>query len=122
MDGVVSAPCCDFCNNTTARWALRCDDVGVLASGAHATAVAALTGAWNACGDCLLFVQRADSDGLADRVARSAHGPPEVVRMTTTAFRSDVFKALYKRVLPWLGSPQPLATVGANSPQVEGEP
>ena len=108
----MSAPC-DFCNGDAARWALRCDDVGALARGAHGTAVASLTGAWRACDGCLPFIQRADPDGLADRVARSVHGPPEILRMTTTAFRADVFRQLYRRVIPWLGSPRPLAREAA---------
>jgi len=66
------------------------------------------------------FIERGDYDGLADYVTRAALGPPAILKMTTTAFRNDVFKQLYKRVLPQLGTPRPLARVGANWPQLEG--
>jgi len=114
----VSGQTCDFCNSTEARWALRCDDVGVLARGAHGTAVATLAGAWTACDACMPFVERRDPDGLADYVVRAGHGPPALLRLTSEAFRRDVFYQLYKRVVPMLGPPQPLAreAVGGGGP------
>ena len=105
---------CDFCNDTTATHALHCDDLAAVASGTYGTAVAALSGAWNACGACLAYIEHGDPDGLAAYVARAAHGPPELLKMTSETFRRDVFRQLYARVLPWLGSPQPLLeAVGA---------
>ena len=111
MSGVV----CDFCNGTEATHAMRCDPLAVRATGPIGVAVAALSGDWRACDDCLPFVQRGDPDGLANHVTMAANGPPELLRMTTETFRRDVFKALYRKVLPWLGAPQPLAreAVGA---------
>lgn len=109
----MSAPVCDFCNGGEATYALPCDNLAAVASGAYGTAVAALSGAWNACADCLPFIQRGDHDGLADSVARAGHGPPELLKLTSEGFRRDVFKALYRKVLPWLGSPQPLAREAA---------
>jgi hypothetical protein len=95
----------------------------VRATGPHGTAQGTLAGDWLACGACLPFIQRADPDALADYVARAGHGPPALLKMTTTAFRRDVFYQLYRRVLPLLGSPRPLgreaAAVGGNWPQVE---
>jgi hypothetical protein len=76
---------------------------------AHGT----LVGAWNACGACLPFIDRADPDALADYVARAGHGPPEILRLTSTAFRRDVFRALYAHALPLLGSPVPLGRESA---------
>jgi len=114
----VSPLLCDFCNGGPAAYALDCDAVAMRATGAHGVAVAALSGDWHCCSACLPFIERADPDGLADFVARAAHGPPELLRMTSEAFRSDVFKALYRKVLPWLGSPQPLGreAVGVGAP------
>ena len=104
----MTAPICDFCNGTAAAWALDCENLAVLATGTHGAAVAALVGSWNACPACLTYIQSGDPDGLADYVARAGHGPPELLRMTTEAFRRDVFRQLYARVLPQLGAPQPL--------------
>ena len=106
---------CDFCNGTEASWALDCDNLAAIASGAYGTAVAAQPGAWHACDACLPYIQRGDADGLADHVTRAGHGPPELLRMTSEAFRRDVFKALYRKVLPLLGAPVPLSreAVGA---------
>ncbi len=104
---------CDFCNGADATHALPCAAVGVRASGAYGTAHTTLVGAWHACDDCLPYIERADPDALADYVARAGHGPPEILRLTTTAFRRDVFRALYAHVLPLLGSPVPLARESA---------
>jgi len=111
----VTAPICDFCNGTAAAYALPCDAVAIRATGTHGTAQTTLSGDWNACLDCLTHIRNGDHDGLADFVTRAAHGPPELLRMTTAAFRRDVFRALYRKVLPWLGAPVPLAreAVGA---------
>jgi len=113
----VSPPVCDFCNSIKAAYALPCADLALQATGAHGTARTTLAGAWSACAECLTYVERGDSDGLADYVTEAAHGPPALLRMTTAEFRRDVFKQLYKRVLPQLGAPRPLAreaaTVGA---------
>jgi len=121
LNGII----CDFCNGTEASWALDCDNLAAIASGAHGTAVAALPGAWNACDDCLPYIQRGDPDGLANYVTMAANGPPELLRMTSEAFRRDVFRQLYKRVLPQLGSPRPLREAvgvgGDKWPQLGGE-
>ena len=109
----MSLPICDFCNGTTARWALPCDPVAVRASGPHGTAHGTLAGDWNACGDCLPFIERGDPDALADYVARAGHGPPGILKMTTETFRRDVFYQLYRRVLPWLGPAVPLGRESA---------
>jgi len=109
------APCCDFCNDITAAYALGCGDLALRATGARGTAQTTLSGAWNACGACLPFIERGDHDGLADHVTMAANGPPELLRMTTAEFRRDVFRQLYERLIPWLGEPVPLAreAVGA---------
>ena len=109
---------CDFCNGGPAAYALDCDAVAMRATGTYGTAVGALSGAWNACDACLTYIERGDPDGLAAYVARAGHGPPEILRLTSEAFRNDVFKALYRKVLPWLGAPVPLGreTVGAGAP------
>jgi hypothetical protein len=109
----VSAPICDFCNGADATYALPCAAVGVRASGPYGTAHGTLAGDWNACGDCLPFIERGDPDALADYVARAGHGPPEILRLTTTAFRRDIFAQLYRHTLPLLGSPVPLARESA---------
>ena len=111
MSGVV----CDFCNGAEAAYALDCDDLALRATGAHGTAQTTLAGAWHCCADCLPYIERADPDGLAAYVAWAAHGPPTLLKMTTEAFRRDVFRQLYARVLPRLGAPHPLAreAVGA---------
>lgn len=111
----MSAPICDFCNGGAATHALRGDDLAAIARGTYGTVVAALSGAWHSCDACLPYVERGDTDGLADFVTRAAHGPPELLRLTSAEFRRDVFRQLYKRVLPQLGAPQPLGreAVGA---------
>jgi len=124
LDDAVSAPVCDFCNATAAAYALRCDDLAIRATGPHGTAQGTLAGDWLACGACLPFIERGDPDALADYVARAGHGPPELLRLTTETFRRDIFAQLYRRVLPLLGAPVPLAreAVGAGGdkrPQVE---
>jgi len=113
---------CDFCSGDAARWALPCDDLALRATGAYGTAVAALAGAWSACDACLTYIHNGDPDGLADHVTRAGLGPPALLRMTTASFRNDVFKALYRKVLPWLGPPRPLdEAVGAGG-ALHGEP
>jgi len=105
---------CDFCNGTEATCAMPCDNLAAIASGAHGTAVAALVGSWNACPDCMTYIRNGDPDGLAAYVAWAAHGPPALLRMTSEEFRRDTFAALYRKVLPLLGPPQPLReAVGA---------
>ena len=110
MSGIL----CDFCNGTEAAYALDCDDLALRATGPLGIASTTLAGAWNACGGCVPFVRNGDPDGLAAYVTRAALGPPELLRLTSEAFRNDVFKALYRKVLPWLGAPVPLCeAVGA---------
>ena len=114
MSGIL----CDFCNGGEATHALDCGDLALQASGPIGTVRTTLAGAWRSCDGCLPFIERGDPDGLADYVTRAAHGPPEILRMTSAAFRRDVFAALYRKVLPWLGPPQPLAreAVGVGAP------
>ena len=109
---------CDFCNGTDATHAMPCDDLALRATGAYGTAQTTLAGAWRSCDACLPYIERGDPDGLAAYVARAAHGPPALLRMTTASFRRDVFSQLYRRVLPQLGAPQPLARemVGVGGP------
>jgi len=114
----VSAKPCDFCNGADAAHALPCDPVAVRATGPHGTAQGTLVGDWNACGACLPFIERADPDGLADHVARAGHGPPAILKLTTAAFRRDVFCQLYRRVIPLLGPAVPLGRACARCHEV----
>ncbi len=109
----MSPPVCDFCCGADATHALPCDPVAVRATGPHGTAQGTLAGAWNACSRCLPYIQSGDPDGLADHVARAGHGPPAILKLTTTAFRRDIFAQLYRRLIPLLGAPVPLAREAA---------
>jgi len=102
---------------------MRCDPLALRATGAYGTAVGALSGAWHACDACLPYIRSGDPDGLAAYVAWAGHGPPEILMLTTATFRRDVFAALYRKVLPWLGPPQPLGreAVGVGG-SLHGEP
>jgi len=107
----MTAPPCDFCNAAWPSWSLPCADLILEATGDYGTASTTLAGDWGACDTCVIYIRNGDPDGLAAHVTRVAAGPPELIRMTTAAFRRDVFFQLYKRVLPQLGAPVPLREV-----------
>jgi hypothetical protein len=101
-------PVCDFCCDERSTWVLGCRDLTMLASGPYGVAGGTTLGAWCACDRCLLFVQRADPDGLANRVAASKHIPAQMLKLTTLRFRRDIFRQLYRRLLPKLQPARPL--------------
>jgi hypothetical protein len=107
-------PPCDFCcSTTTGRWIHGSRDINFIASGPYGTAGYTALGAWVSCDACLVFIQRGDPDGLADRVARSKNGPAELLRMTSLKFRRTYFRGLYRGLLRRLQPARPLTKEAA---------
>jgi hypothetical protein len=105
--GTAYRPGCDFCGAAPGRWIHDANDLDFLATGPAGSGGYTSVGAWVSCDGCLLPIQRGDSDGLAERVARS-NGPALVLRMTTISFRRRYFREFYRRMLRRLKPARPL--------------